>query len=58
MLKTMTRAAALSALLLTTSAHAGPPSEGSGVAWDITAGLTTEIGQRLAGEAVHKVEIE
>lgn len=49
MLKTMTRAAALSAVLLTTAAYAGPPSEGSGIAWDITAGLTTEIGQRLAG---------
>ncbi|MEY4473284.1 MAG: hypothetical protein RL671_1588 [Pseudomonadota bacterium] len=49
MFKTMTRAAALSALLLTTAAHAAPPTEGSGVAWDITAGLTTEIGQRLAG---------
>lgn len=49
MIKTMTRAAALSAVLLASAAHAGPPSEGSGVAWDITAGLTTEIGQRLAG---------
>lgn len=49
MLKTMTRAAALSALLLTTTAQAGPPREGSGVAWEITEGLTTEVGQRLAG---------
>lgn len=49
MLKTMTRAAALSAILLASAAHAGPPTDGSGVAWDITEGLTTEIGQRLAG---------
>lgn len=49
MFKTLTRAAALSALLLASAAHAGPPTEGSGVAWDITEGLTTEIGQRLAG---------
>lgn len=49
MLKTMTRAAAFSALLLATAAGAAPPREGSGVAWDITEGLTTEIGQRLAG---------
>jgi hypothetical protein len=51
MFKTMTRAAALSALLLTTAAIAGPPTDGSGVAWDITEGLTTEIGQRLAGSS-------
>ena len=42
------RAAALSALLAATATHAAPP-EGQGVAWDITADLTTEIGQRLAG---------
>lgn len=28
---------------------AQPPTAGSGVAWDITEGLTTEIGPRLAG---------
>jgi len=49
MIKTLTRTAALAATLITSAAHAGPPTEGSGVAWDITAGLTTEIGQRLAG---------
>lgn len=42
------RAAALSALLLSTTAHAAPP-QGSGVAWDILADMTTEVGQRLAG---------
>lgn len=40
--------AALSALI-SAPVMAGPPSEGSGVAWDITAGLTTEVGPRLAG---------
>jgi hypothetical protein len=49
MIQTLTRAAALSALLLATAVSAAPPREGSGVAWDITEGLTTEIGQRLAG---------
>ncbi len=42
------RAAALSALLLSTAANAAPP-QGSGVAWDIVADLTTEIGARLDG---------
>ena len=42
------RAAALSALLLSTAANASPP-QGSGVAWDIVADLTTEIGARLDG---------
>src|SRR5580765_8538889 len=42
------RAAALSALLLSTAANAAPP-QGSGTAWDIVADLTTEIGQRLDG---------
>jgi len=49
MLKLTTRAAALSAVLFATAIQAGPPTEGSGVAWDITEGLTTEVGQRLAG---------
>jgi hypothetical protein len=41
----------LAAALLVTpvATHADPPVEGSGIAWDITAGLTTEVGQRLAG---------
>ena len=49
--RTMTRAALALSLCLSTApaAFAGPPTEGSGVAWDITEGLTTEIGQRLAG---------
>ena len=42
------RAAALSALLASTAATAAPP-QGSGVAWDIVADLTTEIGARLDG---------
>jgi hypothetical protein len=42
------RAAALSALLVSTAANAAPP-QGSGTAWDIVADLTTEIGQRLDG---------
>ena len=40
------RAAALSALLITTAAAAGPTD---GVAWEIVADLTTEIGSRPAG---------
>jgi len=40
------RAAALSALLLSSTAIAGPADS---VAWDITADLTTEIGARPAG---------
>lgn len=40
-------ALALPALLLSTAVHAAPP-QGSGVAWDITADLTSEVGQRLA----------
>jgi hypothetical protein len=49
--RTITRAALALSLCLaaTPAAMAGPPTEGSGVAWDITEGLTTEIGQRLAG---------
>lgn len=42
------RAAALSALLLSTAAIAGTTDQ---VAWDITADLTTEIGARPAGSA-------
>ena len=42
------RAAALSALVAATSAPAAPP-QGSGIAWDIVADLTTEIGARLDG---------
>ncbi|MEQ1498100.1 MAG: M28 family peptidase [Novosphingobium sp.] len=42
------RAAALSALLLSTAATSGPADQ---VAWDITADLTTEIGSRPAGSA-------
>ena len=42
------RAAALSALLASTTVSAAPP-QGSGTAWDIVADLTTEIGQRLDG---------
>lgn len=42
------RAAALSAILLSTSLPAAA-SSGPGVAWDIVAELTTQVGQRLAG---------
>ena len=42
------RAAALSALLASSTATAAPP-QGSGTAWDIVADLTTEIGARLDG---------
>ena len=42
------RAAAFSALLASTTATAAPP-QGSGVAWNIVADLTTEIGARLDG---------
>jgi len=42
------RAAALSALALSTAAQAAPP-QGQGTAWEIVADLTTEIGQRLDG---------
>lgn len=41
-------AAALLAVTAFAPLHAAPP-EGSGVAWDIVEGLTTEIGPRLAG---------
>lgn len=41
-------ASALIATLTFSTAHA-TPQEGSGVAWDIVEGLTTEIGPRLAG---------
>lgn len=47
-MKNLARAVALSALLLSTSIPASIP-EGSGVAWDITADLTTQIGARPAG---------
>lgn len=41
---------ALTALSLTVSTPAfATPQEGSGVAWEITEGLTTEVGPRLAG---------
>jgi Zn-dependent M28 family amino/carboxypeptidase len=40
------RAAALSTLVATSPAHAGPPA---GAAMDILTDLTTEVGQRLAG---------
>jgi len=43
------RAAALSPLFLTTAVFADPPVAGSGTAWNIVEGLTTEIGPRLAG---------
>ncbi len=43
--------AALALLALAFPAMAGPPQTGSGVAWDITEGLTTEIGARLAGSS-------
>ena len=42
------RAAALSALVIASSAPAAPP-QGSGTAWAIVADLTTEIGARLDG---------
>ena len=42
------RVAALSALVIASSASAAPP-QGSGTAWDIVADLTTEIGARLDG---------
>ncbi len=42
------RAAALSVLVVATSAPAAP-LQGSGIAWDIVADLTTEIGARLDG---------
>ncbi len=48
MIRTAT-ASALALVLLASSASAGPPAQGSGVAWDIVEGLTTEIGPRLAG---------
>jgi hypothetical protein len=46
------RAALLAAIaipLLSAAPVAARPTEGSGVAWDIVEGLTTEIGPRLAG---------
>lgn len=42
-------AAALSLVIVSMAALANPPAIGTGVAWDITEGLTTEIGPRLAG---------
>ncbi len=44
---TLPRAVALTAALLSSTAHADEPK--GDVAWDILAGLTTEVGQRLAG---------
>ncbi|MCJ2177891.1 M28 family peptidase [Novosphingobium album (ex Hu et al. 2023)] len=41
-------AAALTVLFASTAANA-TPAQGSGVAWDIVEGLTTEIGPRIAG---------
>lgn len=46
----MKKALLCAAALLATPATAAPPSE-KDVAWDITEGLTTEIGPRLAGTA-------
>jgi carboxypeptidase Q len=43
-----TRALVLFAMLLAAAAPAAPP-QGEGVAWEIVADLTTEIGPRLAG---------
>lgn len=41
--------AALAVVPLTATIAAATPRQGSGVAWDIVEGLTTEIGPRLAG---------
>lgn len=49
-MRNLARAAALCALPLSTTVPAAPP-EGSGVAWELVADLTTEIGPRLAGSA-------
>ena len=49
-MKTVLSVAAIGALALVLSAPvAAKPVEGSGLAWEITEGLTTEVGQRLAG---------
>lgn len=47
-MKNLFRAAALSAFALSTAAQADAP-KGQGLAWDILEGLTTEVGQRMAG---------
>src|SRR3546814_12687580 len=52
MVRTSPRAALLAAfatLPFTATLAAATPQQGSGVAWDIVEGLTTEIGPRLAG---------
>lgn len=41
--------AAIAALPFTATIAAATPQQGSGVAWDIVEGLTTEIGPRIAG---------
>jgi hypothetical protein len=43
------RAALALSLCLAAPLNAAPPTEGSGTGWDIIEGLTTEVGQRLAG---------
>ena len=48
-MKNLLRAAALPALVLSNAAHADAPKPQGGLAWDILEGLTTEVGQRLAG---------
>ena len=48
-MKSHLAAAALLLSLTPATVQAGPPSTGSGPAWDILEGLTTEIGPRLAG---------
>ncbi len=37
------------AIVLASAPAAATPADGQGLAWDIVAGLTTEVGQRLAG---------
>lgn len=55
MTKTLLLRAGLAALALTAPACAfATPTQGSGVAWDIVEGLTTEIGPRPAGSAAEK----
>lgn len=50
-------ATALALSLLATTANAGPPSAGTGVAWEIVEGLTTEIGPRLLVIAAHEAGV-
>lgn len=47
-MKKTLRAAALSVLMVSTAATADAPAKSS-TAWDILEGLTTEVGQRMAG---------